>query len=127
MTTTTLERTELARFLTIAGERHRAGASLPQMFSGAVDAFWHDQLTTPAYAAFSLEHAGSIVGHSPISGSGSIDWVDAYTEAYGPLPAIWFTDERGRLDGEAFATYITTGRVTVSWNCGPEFTEEPAQ
>lgn len=127
MTTATLEQTELARFLTIAGRRHRAGGTPPEMFSGAIDAYWHDQLGTDGYTAFSLEHAGAVVGHSPVSGSGPVDWVAAYQEAYGPLPALWFTDERGRLDGDAFAAYIETGRVEASWNCGPEFTAEPPQ
>ncbi|WP_030299067.1 hypothetical protein [Streptomyces katrae] len=127
MSTATVERTELARFLTIAGQRHRAGYKLPEMFSGAIDAFWHEQLDAPTYDAFSTEHAGAVVGHNPTSGSGAIEWVAAYEEAYGPLPAVWFTDERGRLDGEAFAAYRESGRVEASWNCGPEFAEETAE
>ncbi|MEU5921557.1 hypothetical protein [Streptomyces sp. NPDC047141] len=119
MSTTTIERRELGRFLAVAGKRFADGKGPAEMFSRAVDAAWHQMLGTPEYAAFSTEHSGTVLGHREMNGSGPIDWVTAYEEAYGPLPEIWFTDADGVLDEGALAQYKETGKVVAEWDCGP--------
>ncbi|MFI1521627.1 hypothetical protein [Kitasatospora cineracea] len=111
---------ELGKFFKIAGERFDAGLSAPQMFSGAVDLAWHQLTETPAaHDAFTTEHAGRRLDHAESGGEGWIEWVDAYTEAYGPLPEVWFTDADGTLDTELLGRYRDTGRVWAEWNCSP--------
>ncbi|MFF4368517.1 hypothetical protein [Streptomyces sp. NPDC001594] len=124
MTTATIE---LGRFLTLAGLRHRAGETAPQMFSGAVDAAWHSALEGEGYPALCARTAGELVGHSETGGHGPITWISVYEAAYGPLPEIWFTDADGRLDTAMLAVYRETATVTASWNCGPEFTGRPSE
>lgn len=119
MDTLTIERRELGRFLTIAGQRFDSGDTAPEMFSRAVDAAWHRMLATPEYKEFSKQHAGSVLGHCERGGTGPITWVSAYEETYGPLPEIWFTDASGVLDHAAFACYRNTGTVVAEWDCGP--------
>ncbi|MFI2757537.1 hypothetical protein ACH5A3_01465 [Streptomyces echinatus] len=116
MSTATIE---LGRFLTITGRRFRNGESAPEMFSGAVDAEWHDMLGTHEYAALCEETAGQQIRHVANNGAGPIAWVTAYEEAYGPLPEIWFTDAEGNLNEECLARYRETGRVVAEWDCGP--------
>ncbi|WP_137994122.1 hypothetical protein [Streptomyces vilmorinianum] len=118
-TTITAERRELGRFLVIAGQRFENGENAPEMFSRAVDAEWHRMLGSPEYAAFCTDNAGAVLGHREMSGTGPIGWVAAYEEAYGPLPEIWFTDDKGVLDEAAFARYKETGTVVAEWDCGP--------
>ncbi|MFJ5735057.1 hypothetical protein [Streptomyces microflavus] len=119
MSTTTMERRELARFLAVAGQQFADGGGPAEMFSRAVDAAWHQMLGTPDYEAFSIEHAGTVLGHREMNGSGPIGWVAAYEEAYGPLPAIWFTAADGVLDEGALDRYKETGTVVAEWDCGP--------
>ncbi|MFF2194759.1 hypothetical protein [Streptomyces sp. NPDC058157] len=119
--------TELGRFLTVAGLRHRAGEPAPEMFSGAVDAAWHQALEARDYPALCAGTAGELVSHAESGGHGPIAWISVYEEAYGPLPDIWFTDAACRLDTALLAVYRETGTVTASWNCGPEFTGRPAE
>ncbi|MFI1654763.1 hypothetical protein ACH4ZU_07440 [Streptomyces sp. NPDC020472] len=119
MSTTTIERRELGRFLAVAGKQFADGKGPAEMFSRAVDAAWHQMLGTPEYAAFSTDHAGSVLGHREMSGAGPVGWVAAYRKAYGPLPEIWFTDADGVLDEAALARYKATGTVVAEWDCGP--------
>ncbi|MGW1187510.1 hypothetical protein [Streptomyces sp. NPDC002559] len=119
MSTTTIEHRELGRFLTLAGQRFARGEGPAEMFSRAVDAAWHQLLASSGYAAFSTEHAGAVLGHREMRGTGPIGWVAAYEEAYGPLPEIWFTDDKGILDESALARYRETGRVVAEWDCSP--------
>ncbi|MFL9684723.1 hypothetical protein [Streptomyces sp. KL110A] len=119
MSTITIEQRELGRFLALAAQRLARGEGPAEMFSRAVDAAWHELLPTPGYAAFSAEHAGTVLGHREMKGFGPVDWVGAYEEAYGPLPEIWFTDEAGVLHEDALARYRETGRVVAEWDCGP--------
>ncbi|WP_024756050.1 hypothetical protein [Streptomyces exfoliatus] len=119
MNATTIERRELGRFLSIAQQRFDRRESPAEMFSPAVDAEWHKLLGTPDYAMFSTEHAGTVLGHREVQGSGPIAWVAAYEEAYGPLPDIWFTDADGALDQAAVSRYRETGTVVAEWDCSP--------
>ncbi|MEU0842030.1 hypothetical protein ABZ370_21520 [Streptomyces sp. NPDC005962] len=111
--------TELHRFLTITGQRLKNGQSVPEMFSPAVDAAWHEMLGTPQYAALCQETVGRPIGHVAANGHGPIAWVSAYEEAYGPLPQIWFTDAGGNVDHDAIARYRSTGTVVAEWDCTP--------
>ncbi|MEU7024383.1 hypothetical protein ABZ990_27560 [Streptomyces sp. NPDC046203] len=119
MSTTTVERRELGRFLAVARQRFDKGEAPAEMFSPAVDAEWHKLLGTPGYTAFSVEHAGTVLGHREVKGFGPITWVAAYEEAYGALPEIWFTDAKGILDEAALARYRETGAVVAEWDCSP--------
>ncbi|WP_411078663.1 hypothetical protein [Streptomyces sp. cmx-18-6] len=119
MSITTIERRELGRFLAVAGRQFAGGGGPAEMFSRAVDSAWHRMIGTPEYAAFSSEHAGTVLGHREMNGSGPIGWVAAYEEAYGQLPAIWFTGADGVLDESALARYEATGKVVAEWDCGP--------
>ncbi|MFI5638311.1 hypothetical protein ACIA8H_12940 [Streptomyces goshikiensis] len=116
MSTATIE---LSRFLTITGQRFKNGDTAPEMFSGAVDAAWHEMEGTPEYVVLCEETAGQQIRHVPNNGAGPIAWVTAYEEAYGQLPAIWFTDAEGNVDEEGLARYRETGRVVAEWDCGP--------
>ncbi|MBW5481038.1 hypothetical protein [Streptomyces bambusae] len=119
MSSTTIERRELGRFLAIAGRRFENGKAPAEMLSPAVDAAWHQMLDTPEYEAFSTEHAGTVLGHSEMNGAGPIAWVADYEEAYGPLPEVWFTDAKGNVDDAAVVRYKETGTVVAEWDCGP--------
>ncbi|MEU7023738.1 hypothetical protein ABZ990_24200 [Streptomyces sp. NPDC046203] len=119
MTDTTIEHHELGRFLAVAAQRFARGEGPAEMFSGAVDAEWHRLLSTSGYAEFSTTHAGAVLGHREMNGSGPVGWVSAYEKAYGPLPEVWFTDGHGTLDADAFARYRKTGTVVAEWDCGP--------
>ncbi|MEU6244193.1 hypothetical protein [Streptomyces sp. NPDC047024] len=117
--TLTPERVELGRFFKVAVRRFKAGHPTAEMFSGAVDAEWHRMLSSPAYAAFCTEHAGTLIGHAENSGFGEISWVTAYEEMFGPLPEVWFADADGQVDAAALARYRETGEVVAEWDCSP--------
>jgi hypothetical protein len=115
-----LELDELGKFFTIAARQIDSGQAAPEMFSAAIDATWHQLLTDPAaHEAFAIQHAGRKLTHVEGKGSGFVSWVSAYEEAYGALPAIWFTDADGRANTEALARYRETGQVWAEWDCGP--------
>lgn len=123
MSTTAAARTELGRFLALAGHRFSREESTTPMFSGAIDVTWHERAQKlPAHEASAIQRAGPVVRHVEVGGPGFILWVTAYEEIYGRLPVVWFTDSDGHVDKAACATYQETGRVQASWNCGPEFT-----
>ncbi len=124
MSTMTAVRAELGRFLALAGYRFNSGESAPEMFSGAIDAEWHELAGTAEFAEFSIEHAGAVARHVEGRGEGYATWVTAYEEQYGPLPKLWFTNENGEVDEAAFAAYQETGKVWASWKCGPDFTAD---
>ncbi|WP_433673893.1 hypothetical protein [Microbacterium gorillae] len=92
-----------------------------KMFSGAVDAVWHDLLHEPAeYEKFLSE--GSIdtaMGHAPGDGYGIIQWVGAYHEKFGQLDPIWFTAADGTVDEASYQAYLSTNVVVTAWDCGP--------
>ncbi|QEU72636.1 hypothetical protein CP967_12090 [Streptomyces nitrosporeus] len=81
------------------------------MFSQAVDAAWHRMLGTPEYAAFSTEHADTVLGHRTMSGTGPIGWVVSYEKTYGLLPEIWST---GRAESCGTKTSSFWGRSPAS-------------
>ncbi|WP_149184081.1 hypothetical protein [Streptomyces sp. TRM49041] len=119
-TTLSPERIELGRFFTVTARRFRDGDRRPmEMFSPAIDAEWHELLTSPEYADFCTETAGMPLGHAPFIGVGEISWVQAYEEMFGSLPEIWFTDKDGQVDREALNRYRDTGVVVAEWDCGP--------
>ncbi|MGW1886556.1 hypothetical protein [Streptomyces sp. NPDC001970] len=120
-TTLTPQRTELGRFFAITGDRFRCGDERPpEMFSGAIDAEWHQMLKTPEeYAKFCMTAAGMPLRHAPLKGVGEISWVRAYEEMFGPLPEIWFTAEDDQINQEALNRYRETGTVVAEWDCGP--------
>jgi len=91
-----------------------------KMFSGAIDAVWHDLLADrEAYDRFLAEASiPERFGHEPGEGFGVIQWVNEYHEQFGRLDAIWFTDAKGQLDRATYDTYLTTKTVVVAWNCG---------
>ncbi|MFJ9886597.1 hypothetical protein ACIQRW_12130 [Streptomyces sp. NPDC091287] len=119
MSRTTIEHRELGRFLAVAGQQFTDGGGPAEMFSRAVDAAWHQMLGSHEYEAFSTEHAGTVLRHREMNGSGLIGWVTTYEKAYGPLPEIWFTNADGLLDEGALARYKETGNVVAEWDCGP--------
>jgi hypothetical protein len=119
MSTATAEQVELGKFLNITARQFDAGCTAPEMFSPAIDSEWHRLLNSPDYEAFCAEHAGRQVGHAPNTGAGEISWVRAYEKSFGPLPAIWFTDQYGRLDHDRLARYRETGTVVAEWDCSP--------
>lgn len=119
-TKSSVELTELGKFFTLAARRFDAGQAAPEMFSTAIDAVWHRLTQTPrAYDAFTAEHAGRRLAHIETAGHGSIDWVAAYQESYGPLPEIWFTTEHGTVNEQTLTRYRETGTVVAEWDCAP--------
>ncbi|MFF2143151.1 hypothetical protein [Kitasatospora sp. NPDC058190] len=117
---TSTELAELGRFFSIAARFLDTGQTAPQMFSTAIDAAWHRLLEDPeAHAAFTTQHAGRLLRHSPVKGEGFISWITAYEKAYGPLPQIWFTEADGSVNTEALARYRETGQVWAEWDCSP--------
>lgn len=121
MSTTTfeIEKEELGKFLTLAGERLDAGQPVPLMFSPAVDKAWHAMLGDPAYHGFCLKTAGQAIRHVAINGTGLVEWVPDYEKQWGKLPGIWFTDEYGTVNTTVRDQYEKTGDVVAEWNCGP--------
>lgn len=117
--TLTPEKVELGRFFTVSAGRFKDGHTTVEMFSGAIDAEWHQLLDSPEYAEFSTQHAGQQIGHAPLKGLGEIAWVTAYEALFGPLPQVWFTNAAGEVDTEALDHYRTTGVVVAEWDCSP--------
>ncbi|MEY9946455.1 hypothetical protein [Kitasatospora sp. GAS1066B] len=119
-TTRSVELVELGKFFAITAHRFDTGQSAPEMFSAAIDAVWHQLAEdSQAHTAFTERHAGREIVHAETSGRGFVAWVTAYEEAYGPLPAIWFTDGNGAVDTAALTAYRETGRVVAEWKCSP--------
>lgn len=111
---------ELGKFFTIAARRIDVGQAAPEMFSAAIDAAWHRLAEDPAaHDAFAVRYAGRKLTHFESAGVGFISWVNAYEEAYGPLPEIWFTKVDGAINTESLARYRETGEVWAEWNCSP--------
>ncbi|MFF2352340.1 hypothetical protein ACFVVL_21460 [Kitasatospora sp. NPDC058115] len=111
---------ELGKFFTIAARRIDAAQAAPEMFSGAIDAAWHRLTEDPAaYHALTIQHAGRTLVHVESAGTGFISWVDVYEEAYGPLPAIWFTNADGTVNTKSLTRYRESGEVWAEWNCSP--------
>jgi hypothetical protein len=110
-------RDELTRFFQLVGDQNPEQF---KMFSGAVDAIWHDLIQDPeVYRSFLNEGAiEPTMGHSPIAGFGVIEWVNQYHPRFGKLPQIWFTDEGGTLDEESYNAYLSTDVVVAAWDCG---------
>ncbi|MFI1305559.1 hypothetical protein [Streptomyces sioyaensis] len=117
--TQTPERVELGKFFEVSAREFEAGNTAPEMFSTAVDAAWHQLLSTSEYATFCSQHAGQAFGHVRSYGTGRVSWVSTYEEMFGPLPDIWFADADGTVDREAMDRYRTTGEVWAEWNCSP--------
>jgi hypothetical protein len=115
-----VELDELGKFFTITARRLDAGQAGPEMFSGAIDAVWHRLAEDrAAHDVFSEVHAGRRLAHVSGPGEGFVSWVSAYEEAYGALPAVWFTGADGSVDSEALRRYRETGEVWAEWNCSP--------
>lgn len=90
--TLTPEKVELGRFFTVSAARFKDGHATVEMFSGAIDAEWHELLDSPEFAEFCTQHADQQIGHALLKGSGEIAWVTAYEKLFGPLPEVWFTN-----------------------------------
>ncbi|SFC18334.1 hypothetical protein [Streptomyces aidingensis] len=113
-------RTDLGRFLTLFTELEDRDGVMP-MFSAAIDAEWHRLLDDPdAYGRFCDRHTGGArIGHRPLTGQGTVEWVPAYQERYGTLPPAWFADAAGTVDAAAYGAYLRTGTVVTGWDCSP--------
>jgi hypothetical protein len=112
---------ELAKFFTIAtfaGEK-------PGMFSRFIDEQWHRLAESSEYAEFCRASAGAPVVHDPTCGEGEVAWLDLYHDRFGPLPAVWFADEAGRIDRTAYESYRGSGTVHASWNCSADTGGDP--
>lgn len=118
-TTATTSREELHKFFLIAA----TSAQPPQMFSRYIDAEWHRMLAEPGYEEFRLDATGRRVGHAKDAGQGVVSWVDIYHDWFGTLPAVWFADEDGNVDCDAYALYQAgraagaLSRVVTAWDC----------
>ena len=119
--TATISQAELRKFFLLAATSEQP----PQMFSRRIDAEWHRMLAKPGYAKFCLDTIGRRVGHAKGRGYGVVSWVDTYHDRFGTLPAVWFADDDGNVDWEAYARYQadrTAGRpshVVTAWDCTP--------
>lgn len=117
----TTARAELGKFFLIAA----ASEQPPQMFSRCVDAEWHRMLAKPGYDEFCLDTVGRRVGHAEDLGYGVVAWVDTYHNWFGTLPPVWFADEHGNVDRDAYARYRAgraagrPGPVVTAWDCTP--------
>ncbi|MGQ0775345.1 MAG: hypothetical protein ACT4NY_13130 [Pseudonocardiales bacterium] len=108
--------TELARFFTVVV----GSTQMCPMFSTYIDQAWHTMLSTPdAYAQFSRDACGQVLGHQARLGEGRIPWISSYEGHFGTLPPLWFADATGVVDQTAYATYRATGEVFHSWDCNP--------
>lgn len=111
---------ELGRFFKLSVELRKPLT----MFSGYVDAAWHEMEKEPGYfAEFCARTAGQPIGHVP-SGPGpnpivEIEWLNEYEAKYGPLPEMWFADEDGTINDVLYGIYRRTGRVQDAWRCNP--------
>lgn len=113
--------TELGRFLAVAADLLSKGAEAPQMFSGAIDATWHELIRhSDQYDAFCRAHVGRPITHVHGRGRGVVNWVKDYERRFGPLPGIWFTDNDGELCEDQLRHYQHTGQVRAEWDCAPK-------
>ncbi|MFN2495097.1 MAG: hypothetical protein ABR608_04205 [Pseudonocardiaceae bacterium] len=116
-----ITREELRKFFLITA----ASEQPPQMFSRCIDAEWHRMLAEPGYDQFCLDTIGRSVGHVREPGHGVVAWVASYHDRFGTLPAVWFADEHGSVDQDAYGRYQvgrTTGQaspVVTAWDCTP--------
>lgn len=110
-------RAELLRFFQLVDT---ADTEQFKMFSGAVDAIWHDLLRNPEDYAEFLREGGidETLGHMPGDGFGVIQWVNAYHNRFGQLDRIWFTNADGVLDQSSYDSYLSTKVVVAAWDCG---------
>ena len=91
-----------------------------EMFSMAIDAVWHEMLQEPEnYKKFCIESCGGLVGHQETKGYGIMTFVESYEARFGKLDNIWFIDQHGVFNHEAWEQYLETGLVEASWKCGP--------
>jgi len=109
-------RAELRKFLALA----ELVDTPPQMFSELIDDEWHALLDDDAaYADLCNATVGHHVGHHKDAGHGVISWITDYHRQFGDLPPIWFADNNGFVDQDAYDLYRRTRTVTASWRCQP--------
>jgi len=109
---------ELSRFFAIAADAE--DITTMKMPRGAVDALWHSYLAYPSeYIRFTAQHAGVYFEHMAGNGHEEMTWVSEYERRYGKLPKVWFTDDAGVFDEQAYADYMSKGKLIASWDCGP--------
>lgn len=110
---------ELRKFFTLSSE---LGPGLT-MFSEFVDAQWHSLLGDPdSYEAFCQDLGVDAFGHVPSGDVNPIvvvEWIDEYESRWGDLPLVWFADEGGVTDEDAYADYLDTHTVVAAWRCSP--------
>lgn len=108
---------ELGKFLQMFAE----GVRNLTMTSGFIDEIWHKLMKDESkYRDFCSKYAGKHVGHVEDVGEGTVQWVYEYEKRFGSLHPLWFTDENGKLDLEAYEQYKLTGIwERTSWRCRP--------
>ncbi|SHF34013.1 hypothetical protein SAMN05444392_11616 [Seinonella peptonophila] len=108
---------ELGRFFQMFADGVK-GLTMP---SKLIDLVWHGMQKTEAYTSFCLENCGTLVQHAPIKGVGTVSWVKDYENRFGSLHPVWFMNENGRLDEQAYSEYEASGNWhRASWDCGPK-------
>jgi hypothetical protein len=109
---------ELGKFLSLCSE----GVKNLVMPSTFVDNVWHElHQNERAYNEFCHKHAGSYIEHLEDEGQGTVQWVNEYEERYGSLPSVWFMNEKGEIDNQAYNQYLKTGIwERASWRCRPK-------
>lgn len=107
---------ELSKAFSIAKDGHKL-----EMFSGALDAVWHDLVARDdlTYANLCDNFVGADVIHHQEAEEGLVTFIPEYERRFGPLPLIWFLDERWQFQSAQHAEYTRLGTVHASWNCRP--------
>lgn len=112
--------TELSKFFALSAAL--GGANLT-MFSDYVDRAWHEMMREPKrYEAFCKNACGVTLGHIPSGKTNPIvvvEWIADYERKHGQLPPVWFADEHGVLQDDAYRDYLESHTVVAAWKCTP--------
>lgn len=110
---------ELAKFFALSQELN---APLT-MFSDYVDKRWHELMEdAEVYEQFCLSACGKVLGHVPSGQSNPIvvvEWIEQYESRHGYLPHVWFANEAGEFQDDAYQDYVDSHTIVASWKCNP--------
>src|SRR4051812_45550930 len=109
---------ELGKFINLCSE----GVKNLVMPSAFVDNVWHGLIhDEEKYKDFCHQHADSVIKHLEDKGEGTVQWVKDYEERYGSLHPVWFMNDKGEINNQAYTQYLNSGIwERASWRCRPK-------
>jgi len=131
---------ELGRFFQVASILADQGKAITEMVmpKGLVDEFWHERELMSDFSIFvsdwtqdEFTHINDYDQYPALKGFGPIPWIPLYEEMFGTMSSVWFMDEQGILDTEAYDRYLASKNdhqksdFQAAWNCGPARKNKP--